>query len=513
MAINTNALTLGGSAPAQSSFQTRSAGSDVNSDPSAQSSTSGAGHNTASEPNGGNTSAQDGTAGASGQSGTGNSAGNAKSPGPSAQTRSGQSALARGKVRTRATVPGPTSQQARTDAPAATGAPATDFGTVLASALGRSATTATDPAGATQSGTENSDSTVTSESATQPTSATPTDAVAWLAQVLTPPAVAQTPAVAPAVDAATATSAGVTAAAAPSTGAGTPGTPALAALAAPPADPTAGTADASAQNDFSAQIAAQTAATAGQLSSKAVVATRVRANTDPVPQLQPAATTDAQTTADPGNGVLGNASQLADVQKLISGLTGSASGKSDSDTDSATAAPTTHAAGANDSSEAAQAAALQAASLTRTSGSAGTATLTIHAPVGSAAFTNEVGAKVTSLAQASITQAQLQLNPTDLGPVQVHITMQSGQASVWFGATHADTRAALEQSLPRLREMFAGAGMPLADSGVFREPPQQQQAQSLPGTSTSRAASSDAPTAPTVTQVSNIRLSLLDTYA
>ena len=106
----------------------------------------------------------------------------------------------------------------------------------------------------------------------------------------------------------------------------------------------------------------------------------------------------------------------------------------------------------------------------------------------------------------------MQLSPADLGPVQVHITLQSGQASVWFGATHADTRAALEQSLPRLRELFAGAGMPLTDSGVFREPPQQQ-TQSLSGAGSSRTSGSDTLTAPTVTQVANIRLALLDTYA
>jgi flagellar hook-length control protein FliK len=124
-----------------------------------------------------------------------------------------------------------------------------------------------------------------------------------------------------------------------------------------------------------------------------------------------------------------------------------------------------------------------------------------------------VTSQVTGLAQSGVTQAQLQLNPADMGPVQVHITLQAGQASVWFGATHADTRAALEQSLPRLRELFAGAGMPLTDSGVFREPPQQQQAPSLPAASSAALANADAVTAPTVTQVSNIRLSLLDTYA
>jgi flagellar hook-length control protein FliK len=208
----------------------------------------------------------------------------------------------------------------------------------------------------------------------------------------------------------------------------------------------------------------------------------------------------------------GNINALADVQKLISGLT--AANSTDTETDTDSAAPKTHPStdsGGTDASQAA--AALQAASLIRPNSPLGAATLTIHAPVGSAAFADEVSARAAGLAQSGITQAQLQLSPADLGPVQVHITMQAGQASVWFGATHADTRAALEQSLPRLRELFAGAGMPLTDSGVFREPPQQQQAQTQAASNTSRATLSDTVVAPTVTQVANIRLSLLDTYA
>ena len=47
--------------------------------------------------------------------------------------------------------------------------------------------------------------------------------------------------------------------------------------------------------------------------------------------------------------------------------------------------------------------------------------------------------------------------------------MHEGEATVWFGAANADTRNALEQSLPRLRELFASQGLVLADAGVHRE--------------------------------------------
>jgi flagellar hook-length control protein FliK len=69
----------------------------------------------------------------------------------------------------------------------------------------------------------------------------------------------------------------------------------------------------------------------------------------------------------------------------------------------------------------------------------------------------------------------LRLSPEHLGPLEVRIAVQNDQVSVWFGAAHADTRNALENALPRLRELFAAQGMSLTDAGVFREPPRDAQ--------------------------------------
>jgi len=55
----------------------------------------------------------------------------------------------------------------------------------------------------------------------------------------------------------------------------------------------------------------------------------------------------------------------------------------------------------------------------------------------------------------------------------VQIRLQDDKASVWFGAQHADTRSALQEALPRLRELFAASGMQLGDAGVSREAPRQ----------------------------------------
>jgi len=135
----------------------------------------------------------------------------------------------------------------------------------------------------------------------------------------------------------------------------------------------------------------------------------------------------------------------------------------------------------------------------------------LKSPVGTAAWTDELGGKVTWMAKQGIESASLKLSPEHLGPLEVHISVQNGSASVLFGAAQADTRAALQQALPRLHEMFAGQGLTLADAGVSREPPRQQANPSAVAPVPGISAMPDE-TAP-VAAVMPARLGLLDTYA
>jgi flagellar hook-length control protein FliK len=135
----------------------------------------------------------------------------------------------------------------------------------------------------------------------------------------------------------------------------------------------------------------------------------------------------------------------------------------------------------------------------------------LRSPVGTSAWADELGGKVTWMARQGLESASLKLSPEHLGPVEVHISVENGATSVIFGAAQADTRAALEQALPRLREMFAGQGLTLADAGVSREPPRQQNRPAPVG-----AISGVSPVSEETTSVSAttaVRLGLLDTYA
>ena len=461
MGINTNALSVGGSMVAKPSFQARSTDSATGPVTDDQNPDADAGTTGAAGPGG---QAASGDTGAPGSS-DGTAAGSGKT-GPSAQTRNAQASQPQPGARSRSRATGAASSQpAATNAQDAPDDTNANFGSVMANALGRSAAAATDPASPTKA-PANSGAAAGTANTTTP-AATATDAVAWIAQVMMTPGAAQT--------AATPATAGAATTGAAQTG-----------LSAALGATAGGSADARTVDT----IAAENAAAAGQSPAVAAGATRSRLNVDPPAQLasdntaQTVQTSDAQAAANTAVAGPANLNALADVQKLILGLTSPGSDP-DADAGDVSGTPTTHAttpgAGSIDAAQAA--AALQSSSLTRAGAGLGTTTLSIQSPVGSAAFADEVTSRVTSLAQSGITQAQLQLNPTDLGPVQVHITMQSGQASVWFGATHSDTRAALEQSLPRLREMFASAGLPLSDSGVFREPPQQPQSQPAAGNS------------------------------
>jgi flagellar hook-length control protein FliK len=117
------------------------------------------------------------------------------------------------------------------------------------------------------------------------------------------------------------------------------------------------------------------------------------------------------------------------------------------------------------------------------------------------------------MAHQGIESASLQLSPEHLGPLQVTISVHDGHASVWFGATQPDTRTALQQSLPQLRQLFSSQGLTLADAGVSREPPRGQSRQSpvRASAAASGVAAASVDGAPAAASIAS-GLGLVDTY-
>jgi flagellar hook-length control protein FliK len=135
----------------------------------------------------------------------------------------------------------------------------------------------------------------------------------------------------------------------------------------------------------------------------------------------------------------------------------------------------------------------------------------LKSPLGTAAWNDELGGQLTWMTQKGLESGSLRVSPEHLGPVEVQISVQNSDASVWFGAHHPDTRAALEQALPRLREMFASQGLTLTDSGVSRESPRNQSRSPAPQSvgAVSAIGGSDVSASAAV----RASLGLVDTYA
>ncbi|HYM28510.1 MAG TPA: flagellar hook-length control protein FliK [Steroidobacteraceae bacterium] len=141
----------------------------------------------------------------------------------------------------------------------------------------------------------------------------------------------------------------------------------------------------------------------------------------------------------------------------------------------------------------------------------GAPSVAVHTPVGASGWADEVGAQVIWMAHEGVTSASLRLHPEHLGPVEVKISVHEDNASVWFGASQPETRAALQQALPQLKDMFAAQGMTLTDAGVSREPPRDTQYAQRPAPSAA-GASTDSENA-TAVSLATPRRGLVDTYA
>lgn len=94
------------------------------------------------------------------------------------------------------------------------------------------------------------------------------------------------------------------------------------------------------------------------------------------------------------------------------------------------------------------------------------ASVELSTPVHSPQFREHLGAQVSLLAKEGVQAAELHLNPADMGPISVQITLDGTQARVDFGADSASTRQLIEAGLPELASALREAGLTLSGGGV-----------------------------------------------
>lgn len=93
----------------------------------------------------------------------------------------------------------------------------------------------------------------------------------------------------------------------------------------------------------------------------------------------------------------------------------------------------------------------------------------IMQPMGTPEWNQAIGQRVLWMVGQEQQSASLTLNPPDLGPVRVVVSVSNNHASANFFSANPDVRQALEGSLPRLREMMEGAGIQLGQAQVGAE--------------------------------------------
>ena len=117
--------------------------------------------------------------------------------------------------------------------------------------------------------------------------------------------------------------------------------------------------------------------------------------------------------------------------------------------------------------------ALQSAAIavveTRPQVSQPSALLEVAAPVSEPGFADALSRQVVWMVDKDAQIAELRINPPELGPVEVRLTLNGEEALAHFASPHAEVREAIESAIARLREAMAQAGIQLGEASISSE--------------------------------------------
>lgn len=91
---------------------------------------------------------------------------------------------------------------------------------------------------------------------------------------------------------------------------------------------------------------------------------------------------------------------------------------------------------------------------------------TLGVPMGQAGWSEAVVNKVMWMSSQNVKSVEIQLDPAELGPLEIRIQTRGQEHQVQFVSQHAGVRDALEGQMFRLREMFTQQGAALVDVNV-----------------------------------------------
>jgi flagellar hook-length control protein FliK len=103
--------------------------------------------------------------------------------------------------------------------------------------------------------------------------------------------------------------------------------------------------------------------------------------------------------------------------------------------------------------------------------------LAVATPISHPGWADDVGHQITWLAEQGTSRAELILTPPHLGRIEISLQIGTDLSSAQFVSASPQVREALEQALPRLREMLAGSGISLGEANVSGEQRSGEQGQ------------------------------------
>ena len=95
--------------------------------------------------------------------------------------------------------------------------------------------------------------------------------------------------------------------------------------------------------------------------------------------------------------------------------------------------------------------------------------VSVPTPVRDQNWSADFGQKILWLATNEKQTAQLTLNPPQMGPIEISLSVDKGNATASFVSANAEVRQAIESALPRLREMLVSSGIELGQANVGAE--------------------------------------------
>ncbi|HEU0282236.1 MAG TPA: flagellar hook-length control protein FliK, partial [Gallionella sp.] len=99
---------------------------------------------------------------------------------------------------------------------------------------------------------------------------------------------------------------------------------------------------------------------------------------------------------------------------------------------------------------------------------------TIATPLGNNGWADEFSQKISWISTQQNQVAELHLNPPNLGPLDVVLEISDNQATALFTSPHGAVRDAVENALPKLREILADNGITLGNTTISDQPPRDR---------------------------------------